>query len=108
MGKPVPVTVRVETKFILQGIIDRTDTEIYGASLQGDDTSSTNTKLAHLKGAWWENDSETIMHVYDIYGTPGEVECVTEGEGPSEVLLCRAKSTGEVLVKLPLYYNREV
>jgi hypothetical protein len=69
--------VRVDVKYIIQGIDDRTESTSYGVGVE-------NQEVKFLTSKWWENDNETLMKVYSVYGDPRFVK-VVEGHRNLEI-----------------------
>jgi hypothetical protein len=62
-GMAASPLVRVDVKYIIQGVTDRTDSTSYGVGVE-------QQEVKFLASKWWENDNETLMKVVQCLRGP--------------------------------------
>jgi len=90
-------SVRVEIEWIIQGVSDRTESHSYAYGTAGNNAQPPQLLASRL----WENENETLMKVYKIYGDPALVEVVANGP----LLNIIDKGTGKSAIS-PVFVGR--
>lgn len=81
--------IRLDIDYIIQGVNDHTESASYGKHSEGQ-------KMQRLASEWWENNNETLMKVYTVYGDPELTEVVRTGSS----MVISDKSSGTIVTSV--------